>query len=291
MSRYDDGTWITYTTADGLASNSVASIAIDSDGVKWFGTSRYGVSRYDDDTWTTYTTADGLASNGVNSIVIDSDGVKWFGTYSSWKYFEPDEGGVSRFDIDTWKTYTEDNGLADNNVYSIAIDSDGVKWFITNSWNEKWYYYIGSGVSSFDGETWTTYTKSDGLADNDVQSIAIDSEGVKWIGTYRGGVSRFDGGTATFVESDATPQEITLGNYPNPFNPTTTITYTLTEPGPVTLSIYNHAGQLVEKLVNERKMAGVHAFTWRPENLSSGLYFYRIEKKGYRGTGKMMFIK
>jgi len=270
VSRFDDDTWTTYTKAEGLTSNFVNSIAIDNDGVKWFGTAG-GLNRFDGETWTTYTTADGLVNDRVESIAIDSNGVKWFGTY----YY-----GVSRYDGDTWTTYTTADGLAGKRVNSIVIDSNGVKWFGTSG-----------GVSSFDDETWTTYTKSDGLADNFVYSIAIDSDGVKWIGTYRGGVSRFDDGTATFVESDKTPREITLGNHPNPFNPTTTITYTITEPGPVTLSIYNPAGQLVEELINERNPAGLHAFTWRTENLSSGLYFYQIEKKGYRGSGKMMLIK
>ncbi|OQA91071.1 MAG: Two component regulator propeller [Elusimicrobia bacterium ADurb.Bin231] len=92
-------------------------------------------------------------------------------------------GGVVKWNTtnDTYRLYTTIDGLANNDVNSIAIDSAGNKWFGTNS-----------GVSKFDGTNWTTYTTANGLADNDVNSIAIDSSGNKWFGTY-GGVSKFDG--------------------------------------------------------------------------------------------------
>ncbi len=60
------------------------------------------------------------------------------------------------------------DGLYDNHVSAIAIDSQGVKWFAT---------YRG-GVSRFDGSAWKTYTTSDGLANDIVTSIAIDPQGV-----------------------------------------------------------------------------------------------------------------
>jgi ligand-binding sensor domain-containing protein len=170
---WGDGKWTNYTTADGLANDIVFSIAIDTLGVKWFGT-KAGVSRFDGSTWKTYTTANGLANNNVLSIAIDGDGVKWFGT----------TGGVSRFDGSAWKTYTTADGLAGNYDFSIVKDAQGVKWFGT-----------ASGVSRFDGSTWKTYTTVDGLNYNDVRSVAVDTEGVKWFGTWGGGVSSFDGST------------------------------------------------------------------------------------------------
>ncbi len=79
MSKFEDGTWTTYTTADGLADNYVNDIAIDEAGDKWFGTSG-GVSMFDDSTWTTYTTTHGLADNAVVAIAVDGSGHYWFGT-------------------------------------------------------------------------------------------------------------------------------------------------------------------------------------------------------------------
>ena len=70
-----DEIYVQYTTEHGLADNLVASIAIDTDGVKWFGTYGGYVSRFDGETWTTYTVSDGLADNNVRTIAIDRDGV------------------------------------------------------------------------------------------------------------------------------------------------------------------------------------------------------------------------
>ena len=95
------------------------------------------------------------------------DGALWFGTY---------EGGVSRFDGQTWTAYTKDDGLALNNVQAIAVASDGALWFGT----------YGGGVSRFDGETWTTYVVDDGLADNKVYSVAMAPDGALWFGTGKG---------------------------------------------------------------------------------------------------------
>ena len=167
-----------YTTADGLVSNNVISIAIDAQGNKWFGTYNGGVSKFDGTTWTNYTTADGLVSNSVYSIAIDAQNNKWFGT----------DLGVSKFDGTTWTNYTTADGLVSNSVRSIAIDAQGNKWFGTYG-----------GVSKFDGTNWTNYTKADGLVSNSVRSIAIDAQNNKWFGTFSaagtidGGVSKFDG--------------------------------------------------------------------------------------------------
>ncbi len=97
----------------------------------------------------------------------------WFGTNG---------GGVSRFDGKEWQTYTQQDGLAGNEVISIFQDKEGIMWFGTSG-----------GVSRFDGKRWQTYTQEDGLAHNNVWDILQDEEGMMWFGTFDGGISRFDG--------------------------------------------------------------------------------------------------
>ena len=80
VSRYDGKSFTTYTTAQGLANNSVLSIAEDKSGNLWFGTDGGGVSRYDGKSFTTYTSAQGLANSIVRSIFEDKSGNLWFGT-------------------------------------------------------------------------------------------------------------------------------------------------------------------------------------------------------------------
>ena len=72
-----------------------------------------------------------------------------------------------------------------------------------------------------------------------------------------------------------------LGNYPNPFNPVTSIRYSLKERGPVTLEIYNLKGQMVRRLENSVKSAGEHSVAWDGKDahgseLGSGVYFYKL---------------
>ena len=86
------------------------------------------------------------------------------------------------------------------------------------------------------------------------------------------------------------------GNSPTPFNPTTTISYSLPASGNVKLGVYNLRGQLVRTLVNEAKSAGDHRVVWdgkdeRGNTMSSGIYFYRLDTGKHSETRKMMLMK
>jgi len=87
------------------------------------------------------------------------------------------------------------------------------------------------------------------------------------------------------------------GNYPNPFNPTTTISFSVAQTSSfVTLDIYNIKGQKVKQLVNEKLGAGTHQVVWngKDENdksISSGIYFYKMDTGNYSQTKKMILMK
>jgi hypothetical protein len=80
-------------------------------------------------------------------------------------------------------------------------------------------------------------------------------------------------------------------NYPNPFNPSTTISYSIQKAGAVNISVYNLMGQKVATLVDETKSAGQHNVRWNAANVSSGMYYYRLEANGQAITRKMTLIK
>jgi len=82
----------------------------------------------------------------------------------------------------------------------------------------------------------------------------------------------------------------------NPFNPSTTIKFDLSEASEVTLNIYNMKGQLVRQLLNEKLSAGSHSFTWDAKNdqaqqLSSGLYVSRLQAGDFVQHRKMLLIR
>jgi hypothetical protein len=82
-------------------------------------------------------------------------------------------------------------------------------------------------------------------------------------------------------------------NYPNPFNPTTTIKYSIPELSFVTIKIFNVLGSEVAALANEEKPAGSYNVQFIIKNLqlSSGVYFYRLEAGGFVEIKKMMILK
>jgi hypothetical protein len=82
-----------------------------------------------------------------------------------------------------------------------------------------------------------------------------------------------------------------LQNYPNPFNPSTLINYSIAKDGFVTLTVFDVLGREVAVPVNKFQRAGKYGVEFSPENLSSGMYFYRIEANGFTDTKKMILLK
>ncbi len=80
-------------------------------------------------------------------------------------------------------------------------------------------------------------------------------------------------------------------NFPNPFNPSTKISYTLPVGAYVSLNVYNVLGQHVATLVNEYRAAGTYEVLFAPENLPSGVYLYRLKAGSYSATRRMMLVK
>lgn len=86
------------------------------------------------------------------------------------------------------------------------------------------------------------------------------------------------------------------GNYPNPFNPATTIVYNLTQASAVRLAVYNVLGQQIRVLVEEVQGAGGYAVEWNGldeagQSVAGGIYFYQLQAGAQQATGRMLFLK
>jgi hypothetical protein len=166
-----------------------------------------------------------------------------------------------------WETATETN----NKGFEIERQTNKLQWV-------KIGYAAGFGT--------TTESKSYSFTDGNV------SHGIY---CYRLKQIDFDG-TGKYskvVEVNvALPDEFSLSqNFPNPFNPATQIEYSITENEFVSLKVYNTLGQLVENLVNENIKAGNHTVTFDGTNLSSGVYYYRLEAGNKVLVKKMLITK
>ena len=100
------------------------------------------------------------------------------------------------------------------------------------------------------------------------------------------------GFTGIVSESSFSPEEFILyQNYPNPFNPFTIINYKLEGYSKIKLSVFDINGKEITTLINEEKPAGRYSVQFDGSDLSSGVYFYRLETNNYRATRKMLIVK
>ena len=154
---------------------------------------------------------------------------------------------------------------------------------------------VGYGVKRYDGVSWKTYTRENGLIWHEVTTIEAAQDGSMWIGSEQG-LTRIilDKPTSVTVEK---PEPVTvLTAFPNPFNPMTTISFNLSENGHAKLVIYNLTGQKIRTLADDRMTAGRHTVIWDGRNdtgnsVAAGVYLTRLTTGGYVETCKMVLVK
>ena len=93
------------------------------------------------------------------------------------------------------------------------------------------------------------------------------------------------------VDDDAPAAYAVAQNSPNPFNPTTTISFTNTEAGNVSIDVFNVAGQKVDTIASQFMGAGNHSVTWNASEFSAGVYFYTVKSGEFSKTMKMTLLK
>ncbi|RMF58249.1 MAG: T9SS C-terminal target domain-containing protein [Bacteroidetes bacterium] len=120
---------------------------------------------------------------------------------------------------------------------------------------------------------------------------AVSASGMVYAGFWA--TARMPATTGTAVDSAGDlPADYRLdANYPNPFNPQTTIRYGLPQTAPVRLVVYDVLGRPVRVLVDGVQQAGWHTVRFEANHLSSGVYIYRLEAPGVQRTGSMVLLR
>ena len=135
---------------------------------------------------------------------------------------------------------------------------------------------------------------SNGYNSRDIYSLAVNDQ-YMFAASYAGGVwKRPLSEIITVVDNSVQnkPERFSLGqNFPNPFNPSTTIKYSIPKNSLVRLKVYNILGEEVAILVNEEKPVGTYEVKFNATNLPSGVYFYRLQAGSFVETKKMIIIK
>ncbi len=88
------------------------------------------------------------------------------------------------------------------------------------------------------------------------------------------------------------PEEYSLAqNHPNPFNPSTRISFVLPEAGPVSLKVYSMLGQEVATLIDDVRSAGTHEVQFNASGMASGMYIYRLQTPAFVASRKLILMK
>ena len=213
-----------YSIKNGLPSNYITDIEQDSKGYIWLGTQN-GVSKFDGYKFINYSIEDGLPSIYISGLFADSKGCIWMGT---------EEGGVARFDGETFQVFNTENGLISNNkIGKIFEDNEGNIWISTKydgiskitldtiiNYTDKnglvnnrilssyiddlgkiWLGTAG-GLTVISNDTFISYTTEDGLSSNIIWDIIKDKKGLYWLATEEGSLNSFDGRNFRCYASD-----------------------------------------------------------------------------------------
>ena len=127
---------------------------------------------------------------------------------------------------------------------------------------------------------------------NNLESVFFINDAKGWAVGGLGSIITYDSPTPVELSNPTVPVDYILAqNYPNPFNPTTTIEYSIPQSGNVKLQVYNSIGEEVATLVNNYKEAGTYQVDFNSKNLTSGIYFYKLEAGKFIQTKKMILLK
>lgn len=175
---------------------------------------------------------------------------------------------------------------------AIAMNNDDC-WFYINGvqyywgffeYGTKWNAKIVMGSAANDPELWRPGDAYNGALD-DVRfySRVLTEEEILAI---------YQEATAIEEKPSTVPAKFELAqNFPNPFNPSTNITFILAKNSHTLIKVYNIFGQEVATLVDENLIAGPHTIQFNGSHLESGVYFYNIVAGDYQASKKMMLIK
>jgi len=304
--KFDGINWTIYNMGNTpLTSNLINDIEFDKNGNLWCGlgfsikyddngnpTAMEGsLAKFDGNSWNIYNTYNSdLPINNVGSLAIDSENSIWISTWEPGKAGIEYGGGLTKFDGTTWTTFNINNSpLTSNTIFDITVDKDDNLWLST----------CAGGLVKYDKKnSWTIYNvRNSGIAFDSQSLVAIDSYGNKWIGHNESGLSVFREGGVILTDVKENKLKQLPGsfalyqNYPNPFNPTTRIKYSIADREFVTLKVYDILGKEIATLVNKEKLAGNYEVEFNGSNLSSGVYFYRIQAGEFTSTKKFILLK
>ncbi len=268
----DSGTtWTTLYSIDPPdCGTNVTSVLRDRAGSLFMGVRGRGLFRSMDD-GTHWEQSGSMTFKTIRSLGLDSSNGILAGTDQG--IFRSHDNGIR------WNRI----GLDTVTILSMLVDPAGTIYAGSN----------GNGVfrSQTNGRIWESV--SSGLTEFVISSMAITTDGVLFAAAYGGGVYRSLGSVTGVVTANGhLPVEYELDqNIPNPFNPTTSIAFSIPVPTHVRIQVFTVLGQRLQTLVDEYKQPGKYRVTWDAANLPSGFYLYQLTAGDFVKTRKAVVLR
>ena len=283
-----------------------------------------------DGNWLWATKAGGSWHDQGYGIIADSEScyvTGRFGETATFGSYSLNSNGyvdifVAKMDVNgNWLWAIQAGGCDWDGVNGITIDDIG-NIYVTGGFEGTasfgFYSLLSSGdidifVAKIDvGGNWLWAVKAGGIHADKGNEITLDDAGNCYVtGGFRGtavfgSYSLTSNGwvdifvaklnSSVLAENEIIQTEIGLSNYPNPFNPTTTLSFSLQNNSNVELSIYNIKGQKVKQLFRNQLSSGQHSVVWdgkddQNKSVTSGIYFYKLKAGEFEEIKKMLLLR
>jgi uncharacterized delta-60 repeat protein len=190
-------------------------------------------------------------------------------------------------------------GHSSSSVAALALSNAGGLYVTGSVWGTDWLEEVCLVAYDSTGtELWTSQHRQNGSGADNAVDLRIDARGDVYVaGSARMGgdmylVLKYATGSTAVAGSPDQPLAFALGrNYPNPFNPVTTIAYSIPVRERVMLKVYDILGREVRTLADEEQQPGLYTVQFEASDISSGIYFYQLRAGSSVATEKMVVLK
>jgi len=195
---------------------------------------------------------------------------------------------------DSWHQYGPDAPAQQHSGYSYVIApgfwrADMEAPLLVRDVN-RWNKNVRDMVAS--GEPWQLITTYNEWGEGTAIERCLDWQSNSGYGVYLDALHNDGDGSTLIKESANFPADFNLSqNFPNPFNPSTTIIYQIPTASVVKLQVFDVLGREVKTLVDEYKTAGQHSVEFSDPSLTSGVYYYRLTAANYSTVRKMLLVR
>ncbi len=323
VSYYDGTDWTTYPIEAG---KNVSAIVVDHDNTVWFCTDRAGIWSYDGQNWRHY-----IMNGYSLSVLGEEDGTVVTDTYFpmavgnywlykhryvwDWREIEITDKlimtivGTREIDGVTYFKFLDGRLMRvgeDDNVYrgkdlfyDFTPSGEPYDYEVPGNYVTRVHNTVEVPIGTCEGYDFNIHFWEHGYHEVLTRNLGIvfyrfrndtgGSDMYELSEAYIDGVKYTD--WTTDVKENRPVEFVSLDSYPNPFNSSTTIRFSLAEDNVITLTIYNSAGQKIETIVDDYLKKGSYSIIWSGSKFSTGIYFCHLKTGNTCKTRKLLLVK